>query len=630
MSPKRAIQNTGQPPPTKKGRKRDTKKRLYENINSSSSSDDVESKPKVKRPDRSQRLQNRKGTKTTTVKASFLGRWTPYSTGNVKMIFDEILFGYVSSISQMVVRGSMIANEAILNYLRQGEVPPISSTFFRQCMVAESSDPVINYTIQNEFVDHPEIKRFIGDGFSINYAANLYTTVFDNNLWMPFESRLKGYVQDWIVVNNVDPDLTGVIICRIIGKTHSLPTVLSQNVWAFIVEERLLLGNPDVLYPETIQADILLRYLFRILEYKRVYQRYHGFSIAPLSEVRRHHVVIDTTVLYVMINEVFKRLGEDSPMWIQEVALLPKEEAIHQYRDVMWSKMVDYLNLSRHTFTHSISTNGIEYCVKFMQPKTECEELNLFKILQRVDPTAIIRVISIDPGRTNLITAYDPLYDRFYTLSRRGYYSVIKSSLQRIKNWERKLQDINQMMSDFSLRSSDLETCRGYRRVYFKVYNRLWTARLEKKRAKESFRMYSVKRSVIDRFFMSFMAGGLPKPIIAYGAATMRAGGRGELNVPVKAVYAACRRFYLTFKVNEHLSTQCHSECGSRMHPVKKHGLQKPVRGLKYCRVCEKFVNRDRDSCKSINHVASSISRPYYLRFNRPYEWKQALDLLPQ
>ena len=132
---------------------------------------------------------------------------------------------------------------------------------------------------------------------------------------------------------------------------------------------------------------------------------------------------------------------------------------------------------------------------------------------------------------------------------------------------------------------------------------------------------------MIDRFFMSFMAGGLPKPIIAYGAASIRAGGRGELNVPAKAVYVACRRFYLTFKVNEHLTTQCHSECGSRMHPV---GLKRPVRGLKYCPVCKKFVNRDRDACKSIDHVASSILRPYYLRFKRPYEWKQALDLLPQ
>jgi len=625
MAPKRAIQNTGQPPPKKKGRKRDTKKRVYEDTKTSSSSDDVESKPRAKRPDKAQKLQSRNGTKTTTVKASFLGRWTPYSTDDVKSIFDELLFGYVSSISQMIVRGSMIANEAILNYLREGQIPPISSTFFRQCMVAESTDPVINYTIQNEFVDHPEIPRFIGDGFSINYAANLYTTVFDNNLWMPFESRLKGYVKDWVGVNDVDPALTNVIVCRITGRTHWLPTVLPQNVWEFIVSERLLLGNPDVLYPESTQSDILLRYTFHILEYKRLHGCDHGFSIAPLNKIRRHHVVIDTTVLYVMLSEVFKRLGEESPEWIQEVALLSKEDAIHPYRDFMWERMVDYVGLSCHTFGHSITTNGVEFCAKFLRPKTKekDKELDLPTILQKLDPTAIIRVISIDPGRTNLITAYDPLYDKFYTLTRRGYYSAIEGSLDRINKWERQLQDINEMLSEYSLRSSDLETCRGYRRVYFKVYNRLWTARLEKKRAKESFRVYSVKRSVIDRFFMSFMAGGLPKPIIAYGAATMCSGGRGEMSVPVKRVFDACRRFYLTFKVNEHLTTQCHSE-------VRKRGLAKPVRGLKYCLQCHKFVNRDRDASKSINDVCSSTSRPHYLRFNRPYEWKQTLDLLPQ
>jgi hypothetical protein len=243
MAPKRAIENTGKPPPSKKGRKRDINKRVYDDPKSSSSDDSIESKPKSKRPDRAEKLKNKKGTKTTTVKASFLGRWAPYCPKDVKVILDELLFGYVTSISQMVVRGSLIANETILNYLRQGQVPPISSTFFRQCMVAESTDPVINHTIENDFVEHPEIARFLGDWIPVNYAANLYTTVFDNNLWMHFESRLKAYIQDWISVNDVDPALTNVILCRVIGRHHSLPTVLPHNVWTFIDDEKYELGN---------------------------------------------------------------------------------------------------------------------------------------------------------------------------------------------------------------------------------------------------------------------------------------------------------------------------------------------------------------------------------------------------
>ena len=620
--------STGRPPPAKKGRKRDTSKRIYSE--SSSSSSDSE-KPKAKRPDRSARLQGRRGTKTVSVKASFLGRWATHCPGEVKTILDELLEQYVVSISQMAVRGSLVANEAILNYLRLGQVPPVSSTFMRQCMTGDADDPVIQTTIQSDFSDHPAIVRTVGDWVPLNYTANLYTTVFDNNLWMHFESRLKNYIRDWVEVNQIDQGLLKVIEARITGRPNSRITVLPESVWAFINEERLQLGNPEVLYPQSTRSDVLLRYMFRILEYKRVHNRPCGFSIAPIHKVRRHHIVIDTTVLYSMLSEVFNRLGEKSPEWIHEVALLEKTQAIHQYRDLMWTNLVDYSGLSRYEFTHRVVTDGVQATFVFQGPKSQSDEkLDLASILQRVDSQQILRVIAIDPGRTNLITAYDPLCGRFYTFSRRSYYSGISNNLERIRRWERQLQDVNEALSMFSLRSTDLDVCRGYRRVYFEVYNRLWSARIQRKRSKESFRVFSVKQSILDRFFMSFMKGGLPKPIIAYGTAQMRAGGRGELSVPVKRVYNVCKRFYSTFQVNEHLTTQCHSECGSRMHPVKKEQAEKPVRGLKYCPVCHQFVNRDRDACKSIYHAATFETRPFYLRFNRPYQWMEPLELLPQ
>ena len=92
---------------------------------------------KIRRPDFSQRKKERKNLESSVVKASLRGRlckderhWTPEARDTMLQLLDA----QVESLSQMVVRGSMVANEVLLVCLREGlPLPDLSSpTFFRQ------------------------------------------------------------------------------------------------------------------------------------------------------------------------------------------------------------------------------------------------------------------------------------------------------------------------------------------------------------------------------------------------------------------------------------------------------------------------------------------------------------------
>ena len=620
--------NTDRPPPPKKSksRKRDVTKRKAERP-----VDDNDNAKKVKRDDTSQRKKDNKSCKFCPVKASLAGRWGTFCSPAVRDIMIDVIEKYVQSISQLVVKGAMVADEALIQYLRQNQVPPdLSTTFFRQCMTGESTDPVIQQVLQTQFHNHPPIERSRGDGDVLNYAVNLYYTNFDNGLWMHFEDKLRDYVKKWVSLNHVNEHLANPIVNGILGRPVITTLEIPDIAVRFVQEERAILGDPDNFVPENTSTELLLRYTFRMLEFKRQHNLSKGFTLAPLPEYKRHHINICTTVLYYILKEVFDRLGEDTPEWIQEAVLLPRDQAIHVYQDMMWSHVLDTSGLSHERFMYRIVTDGVQASFMFKRPKREPQPVKtLAELCQTLPPQEILRIITIDPGRTNVITAYDPTYNRFFTLSRKSYYGPMAKSHAKIRKWEDPICDIFVEMSQFSLKTSDENMRSNYRRVYFEQYDRLWSARLLKKRSREAFRLYSIKRSVIDRFFMSFMKGTKLKPIIVYGGATMRSSGRGEMSVPVKAVLKRCRQFYHTVLVNEHLTTKCHSECGSRMHPVKRHGEQKTVRGLLYCPVCHQFVNRDRDACKSIHHAATFEKRPFYLRFNRPFQYMQPRTLLP-
>lgn len=590
----------------------------------------------VKRPDVARRKQEAKLFRQYVVKASFTGLLNPDLGQDGKIVFNEVLEEHIEAISKMSVQASLVANETLLKYLRRGQLPTLDVTFFRRCMTANGeSDEILQAVLDRHFGNHPPIDRTIGDWQLVTWAAKQLYTNFQNNIWMNFESRLFGFVKEWVRICNVGEYLVPVIFRLILGRSIYDTYVLPQGVWRFIGAMRASLGfDPEEGYPmaefipERAPLEVMIRFSFEILDFYLFHGLPGGFSLVPVHKVKRHYVTLCTTGLYLVLSNIFRRMGESTPEWIQEVTLQQQSLAIEEYRDLMWRRTFRLDRLSRGEFHWMIETDGVAASVHFRKrKKTDTGTSSL-------SPTEIAaqRVIAIDPGRKNLITACEKLDDdryRFWSLSRGGYYGSFQSSTKKLARWESALADINAQLSNFSIRSADPELCAGYRRVYFEQYNRWWDAKLQKKWAREKFYVYSAKRSCIDRFFGSFCVAGQERPVVLYGAVKLRSHGPGELSVPVKRVFEACKRFYATIKVNEYLTTQCHSVCHARMHPVKNEGANRPAHGLKYCARCKMFVNRDRDACKSILHAGTSNPRPAYLSFKRPYEYKETLTCLP-
>ena len=124
----------------------------------------------------------------------------------------------------------------------------------------------------------------------------------------------------------------------------------------------------------------------------------------------------------------------------------------------------------------------------------------------------------------------------------------------------------------------------------------------------------------------------LPAPTIAYGAASIAPGGRGELNVPVKTVFKVCSTIFHTTKVNEGYTTKKHYKCHNLLDKVKYVGDpdSKALRGLCWCPTCSEFVNRDRNPCHNILAIAQANERPEYLQFGQPALVQNTLALLPR
>lgn len=106
--------------------KKKRKKKDDEGDQETQQDDGVSEIKKVKRADVAKRKQERKGLQSSVIKCSLSGRfcqdarnWTP----EAREAMLQVLAEQVESLSQMMVRGSMVANEVLLTCLREN-VPP--------------------------------------------------------------------------------------------------------------------------------------------------------------------------------------------------------------------------------------------------------------------------------------------------------------------------------------------------------------------------------------------------------------------------------------------------------------------------------------------------------------------------
>jgi hypothetical protein len=653
----------------------------------------TENKTARKRPDLHDKGKANEGLDEYVVKASFPGR---VREGPAKGAILEVVDDFVTRISQLSVRGSIIANEYIIeSYVRNLPLPVLDQVFFDRCLRADASQLPLMAEIITRLQDHPYVPHDDQLRSILSHAARAFKTLFDNNVWMNFTRRVVLHVRQWC--RHHDIDLPDVITSVVLGFPVRTPYVFNRDVHQFIVDmwarlydwypggtlsprqlrlleaiqsfedcggvpheiiyslvveecspHQLFLENnrelrrqvkvwrrdylktPTLTFlPQKAPIQTMLREMCHMLEWKRVHDDgAGGFTMVPIYKVKRHHISICSSGLRSLLIKAASRCGADKlPPDVKE-AIRRGKPCQEPDRGLLWSYFLDSGGIkTRGEFAHHITTDGVSVSIHFKRPKRPAPSTEVIAISPKV------RVIANDPGRTTMFTGYEMGEDGkelFYRFTRKTYYSALRPSLTKLRRWDSRLTDIYAQLSAGSLKTFDLERRLTYMRVYCTQFHRLWGAKLQKKIARERFHLSSTKRALLDRFFASFTSGAdKRKPVIVYGAAPVQATGRGELAVPVKRVFETCRRFYKTIKVDEYLTTQCHSRCHDRMHFVKNQGARNKTHGVLWCPTCKCLVNRDRDAARCIREIGLSNERPEYLSRRRPYEYRQVLTMIP-
>ena len=206
-------------------------------------------------------------------------------------------------------------------------------------------------------------------------------------------------------------------------------------------------------------------------------------------------------------------------------------------------------------------------------------------------------VIAIDPGRTNIVFAVDT-NGKIYKMTRGMYYAGagINTINRKTAKWQADIKEAEDTFRRHSPKTTDQRTWDAFLQDYISVYETLWHAKTAKKRARERFRVYGLKRKILDKFFQTMKTGdrylGVQVTYIAYGAAKFHHTGKGERSVPTVSVRKRCANFFprITFVNEYNTSKVCHC-CDRRICPVKKAG--KEIRGLRWCPTTREFRDRD-------------------------------------
>jgi hypothetical protein len=377
----------------------------------------------------------------------------------------------------------------------------------------------------------------------------------------------------------------------------------------FINEERRLLANKPI-HESWLKNNTkkVIHYYYHILQYYTTTGQGKKFRLAPLSRIKCHFLTIDDTVLY----ELLVNIKEKVPSLIPE-PILEALECRGPMTDEVWRTVFNYDGLRRRRrFSHQIDTDGVSVSFHFQWTKKQSKKSNKRKrVKQQKNST---HIVSIDPGRSNIITAYDSESQTYYRLTRQAYYrsAGMKKRNAKVKRHLAPLQCVYTAMSKAPTKSISNLDWYQYQQIVTRNYDSLWELHTSKATRREALRVHCLKEKCLDKFFNNFVHENCQKPIVAYGAASLNPTGKGELSVPVKYVYKKCCERFHSPKVNECFTTKMHHKCQQPTVAVMN-ARSRSIRGLRWCPTCRELVSRDKNACLNIEEVFKSDERPAYL-----------------
>jgi len=577
---------------------------------------------KKKRTDVSNRLKNRKNIQERVVCCSLLKRLGNELNDNCRSILRQEIDSWVINVSKITHRLGFMFNRLLLYIINNNlKLPIFNDAFFnglalyglkkssKQSKLDFSS--LINDFCYNEFnAEHqqfPIITRNKGDCQAIKIASSKYKTNFLTSLCYPFYLRQKKFISTWCFINNINIEERKYIQYEINGWKYKNKIEFESKIKEFIIEQRNLLGNPKDVRDEWLKNNpsVVLLYYHNILKYYSLKERGNKFRLAPLCKIKCHFLTIDNTILKEILNNVINKSKDIGfPDWL--IQKVKNKDMCLQ----VWKAIFNYDGLRKQmTFSNRVETDGTKINFHFqITVKKKNKKIKRRKL--KYDKNT--RIISIDPGRVNIITAYDKEKERYYTLTRKYYYRACGMRSLVKKNNERNLTIKGVLESMSSRPSKSINDMDWYlnQQILKRHYDKLWALNTTEEKRRENFKVKRLKEKCLDRFLNQFQEKGESRPTLIYGAATINPTGKGELTVPIKYIYEKCKQRYNTIKVDEKNTTLMHFKCQNQTLEVRT--TQNSIRGLRWCPTCRELVSRDRNACKNIRLLNVS-PRPNYL-----------------
>jgi len=163
---------------------------------------------------------------------------------------------------------------------------------------------------------------------------------------------------------------------------------------------------------------------------------YRAFTIAPICSIKRHFMTLDTRALGDLLKNVVRRRptamtkeawSEACPDWLKRLGGMGTKKFCQDAVSVkeMWDETFQVGNLqNQRVFHNRVSTDGVSVSVFFhvakerlkrekaerVRVEKEDEEKEMLERQQgqeNLQPVRERRIVAIDPGRVNLVTALD-------------------------------------------------------------------------------------------------------------------------------------------------------------------------------------------------------------------------------
>lgn len=589
---------------------------------------------KRERPDRLEKLKQRKGNVETVIKCCLRKHiaCTDSTDSLVSAIQDR-----VSAYSQRVHSASLGLHHIIKQLFDDVEDKDIhgvqlpqftSQTFLRQLLTGTAQDETVEPIVRTLHQEHPEYlaatPRYQGDRNIYSAGARMMSTNIKNHLRLNLLSKLKKllYAMPWS-----KPECTAAFLRTAGYPQRSEPVVtLPAPAGRLVNKLREVLGLPatGVISKVWLNDDQNLGGILRCFIYLNRRLRDFGlplFNILPVSSIRAHYITIDKSVLYGLMKE-------------QEL-VAGNEATFNTLVDDHWQSTFHIQKLlsasNKCQFTGTIDTDGISLCIHQRRPRTTIDVAR--KMVDVTDPKIDIQpndlVVGVDPGGCDIMHVAVPVRKpglkrsfQSLNLSRVQYYTEagILCARKHSEQWNSGIRRTLDALTGVSTKGDRLSDLTAFMAVHQQHQATLWDEYMKPRWARQRLRLYGGKKRVFAKFFnkLSAMAPDSCRIVVAYGSAKFAPGAVGRPAVPTTRAYKECSYRFATVPVCEFRTTAVHHSTGQLLQKVSSRDTGKTVRGLLWCgstnQTIGKFVNRDLNAAINIRRCLVLEERPVELQ----------------